>query len=153
MAAPINVRSPLSAVFLLHVALEIPFAVQGLFMTSSLPFLELTNTTLVIVKLYATLSLASCIGAFLCYGLPEFLPGKRAFAVMLVVYHSVASTVFYQSPRFIPISFGPLAESFKLTPETAWGTAHGLLSLALAAWWQLTLGITTAVKAQQGKSQ
>ena len=39
-----------SAIFLLHIALEIPVAVQGLLSPSSLPFLQLNNTTLVILK-------------------------------------------------------------------------------------------------------
>ena len=44
--------SPLSrsAIFLLHIALEIPVAVQGVWSPSALPFLQLNNTTLVIIK-------------------------------------------------------------------------------------------------------
>lgn len=41
----------------------------------------------------------------------EFLPGKRALAIGLCVYHSVLSTVLYQAPRFIPFSFGPIFEA------------------------------------------
>ena len=40
----------------------------------------------------------------------DFLPGKRALAIGLCVYHSVCSTVLYNAPRFIPHSFGPLFE-------------------------------------------
>jgi hypothetical protein len=36
--------------FLLHVALEAPFVVQGLFAGTGLPVLDATNTTLVFVK-------------------------------------------------------------------------------------------------------
>ena len=42
----------------------------------------------------------------------EFLPGKRAFAIGLCVYHTVCSTILYQAPRFIPQSFGPLCEQY-----------------------------------------
>ena len=41
----------------------------------------------------------------------EFLPGKRALAIGLCVYHCVISTVLFQAPRFIPYSFGALLES------------------------------------------
>jgi hypothetical protein len=48
---------------------------------------------------------------------PEFLPGKRALAIGLCVYHSIASTVLFQAPRFIPYSFGAFAERYAfLTP-------------------------------------
>lgn len=39
-----------SAVFLLHIAVEIPIAIQGLWAPAQLPFLELNNTTLVMLK-------------------------------------------------------------------------------------------------------
>lgn len=44
----------------------------------------------------------------------EFMPGKRAMAISLCVYHSTVSTVLFNAPRFIPHSFGPLAESYVL---------------------------------------
>ena len=36
--------------FLVHVALEAPFAIQGLFAGTGLPVLDATNTTLVFIK-------------------------------------------------------------------------------------------------------
>jgi len=39
-----------SVVFLLHIALEIPIAVQGVWSPTQLPFLQLNNTTLVVLK-------------------------------------------------------------------------------------------------------
>ena len=39
-----------SAIFLMHVALEIPIAVQGVYTPSNLPFLQLNNTAVVILK-------------------------------------------------------------------------------------------------------
>ncbi|KLO09012.1 hypothetical protein SCHPADRAFT_943973 [Schizopora paradoxa] len=142
-------RSPLSAVFLLHIAVEIPIAIQGLWSPAALPFLELNNTTLVMLKLYAALSLGSCVLALLCHSLAEFLPGKRAAAIGLTVYHCVASTILFQAPRFIPFSLGDLAESFKITPELVWGTIHGVLSLGFVFWWQSTVGLTAAVRKTQ----
>ena len=79
--------------------------------------------------MYATLVLGICIVVLLCYPLPgelghlcvyvaiergymlEFLPGKRALAIGLCVYHSVVSTVLIQAPRFIPFSFGASLEA------------------------------------------
>jgi len=43
--------------------------------------------------------------------IPDFLPGKRALAIGLCVYHSIISTVIFQAPRFIPFSFGPTFEA------------------------------------------
>ncbi|KZP15290.1 hypothetical protein FIBSPDRAFT_833023 [Athelia psychrophila] len=138
-AVNVNARSPWSAVFLLHLALELPVAIQGLWMPANLPFLEMNNTTLIILKLYAALILGTCVTSFLCYSLPEFLPGKRGLAIGLCIYHSTLSTVLFQAPRFIPHSFGAFAETSGLTPEVLWGTAHGVLSLLLVVWWQGTL--------------
>ncbi|KIJ59393.1 hypothetical protein HYDPIDRAFT_33257 [Hydnomerulius pinastri MD-312] len=139
-------RSPLSAVFLLHVALEAPIAVQTFFSPMSLPFLQMTNTTLVMLKLYAALITATCIAAVLAFPLPEFLPGKRALAIGFCVYHSVASTILFQAPRFIPHTFGSWAETMKITPENLWGTTHGVLGLAMVIWWQGTLPYAAAYR-------
>jgi len=140
----IQARHPLALVFLLHIAIEAPFAVQGAFTPLRLPFLDMTNTTIAIIKLYAVLALGSCIAALLSFPVPDFYPGKRAFAVMLIVYHTVASTILYQTPRFIPISFGTLAEGYKVTPENVWGTAHGIAGLLFVFWWQATVPLTRA---------
>ncbi|KAL4071429.1 hypothetical protein V8B97DRAFT_469210 [Scleroderma yunnanense] len=107
-----SARSPLSIVFLLHVALEAPLAVSTFFSPLSLPFLQMTNTTLVLLKLYSAFITATCVTTLLAYSLPEFLPGKRALAIGLCIYHTVASTILYQAPRFIPLSFGPAFESY-----------------------------------------
>ncbi|KAF8556021.1 hypothetical protein OG21DRAFT_752320 [Imleria badia] len=132
-------RSPLSAVFLIHVALEAPLVVQTFLSPTSLPFMQMTNTTVVLLKLYAAVVAATCIASVLVFPLPEFLPGKRALAIALCVYHSVASTILFQAPRFIPHTFGAWCESIKVTPENVWGTFHGVLGLLMVVWWQLTL--------------
>ncbi|CAE6419556.1 unnamed protein product [Rhizoctonia solani] len=125
MSAP--QRHPLSIVFLLHIAVEAPFALQGIWAGHSLPFIQLTNTTLVLLKV-------------------EFLPGKRAFAIQLLVYHSIAATILFQSPRFIPHSLGSVAESVAITPEKIWGALHGVVSVIIGMWWQFTLGYAKAIK-------
>ncbi|EIN08268.1 hypothetical protein PUNSTDRAFT_134660 [Punctularia strigosozonata HHB-11173 SS5] len=149
MSQPVAMQSPLTVVFLLHIALEIPVAIQGIWSPQSLPFLELNNTTLVVLKLYSALLLGTCVASLLCFSLPEFLPGKRAFAIALCMYHSICSTILFQSPRFIPKSMGALAETWKFTPEVLWGTLHGLLGLFFMAWWQGTVGSVTAAKRLQ----
>ncbi|TFK37997.1 hypothetical protein BDQ12DRAFT_684485 [Crucibulum laeve] len=140
------VRSPLSLIFLLHIALEIPVAIQGVYSPANLPFLQLNNTTVVILKLYAALVLASCIASLLCYSLPEFLPGKRALGLALCVYHSIASTILFQAPRFIPHTFGPFAEGYKFTPEILWGICHGVVGLGMVVWWQGTVHLAAMAR-------
>ncbi|KAG1876315.1 hypothetical protein F4604DRAFT_1760848 [Suillus subluteus] len=139
-------RSPLSSVFLLHIALEAPLALQAFWSPQSLPFLQMNNTTVVMLKLYAALVTGSCITAFLAYPLPEFLPGKRALAIGFCIYHSVVSTILFQTPRFIPHTLGPFLESMNLTPEVVWGTFHGLLGVGMVVWWQATLQYAAAVR-------
>ncbi|GLB45217.1 hypothetical protein LshimejAT787_2001220 [Lyophyllum shimeji] len=126
-------RSPLAVVFLLHIALEAPIAFQGVWSPATLPFLQLNNTTLVVVKMYSALVLASCLMCLLCYPLPEFLPGKRALALGLCIYHSVASTILFQAPRFIPHTLGPFMEHYNLTPEVLWGVFHGFVGLGVGS--------------------
>ncbi|KAJ7178621.1 hypothetical protein C8R43DRAFT_467445 [Mycena crocata] len=140
-------RSPLSVVFLLHIALEIPLAIQGVWSPTSLPFVQLNNTTLVVLKLYSALVFAICGVALLCFSLPEFLPGKRALAIGLCIYHTICSTILYNAPRFIPMSLGPMLESFKVTPENIWGTMHGLVGLSMIVWWQGTVHYAQMVRA------
>jgi len=149
MSQPGAPQSPLSVVFLLHIALEIPVAIQGIWSPTSLPFMELTNTTLVILKLYAALSLGTCIAAVLCFSLPEFLPGKRALAIGLTVYHCLVSTVLFQAPRIVPFSLGSLFEAYKVTPEVLWGAAHGFVGLGFVFWWQSTVALAAAVRKMQ----
>lgn len=149
-----------SVIFLLHIALEIPVAVQGLFFPGNLPFLDLNNTGLALLKvsesalglyrvsgwltiytpLFIPISLSLSfiqrlfleVVLLLCYAsvflvrrvsflhvrmnrsrgyVTEFLPGKRALAIGFCVYHSTCSTILYQAPRFIPHTFGDIAES------------------------------------------
>ncbi|KAF8426857.1 hypothetical protein L210DRAFT_3420441, partial [Boletus edulis BED1] len=139
-------RRSRSAAFLIHVALEAPLVVQTFLSPTSLPFIQMTNTTLVLLKLYASIIAATCIASVLVFPLPEFLPGKRALALALCVYHSVASTVLLQAPRFIPHTFGAWFESFKVTPENVWGTFHGMVGLLMVVWWQSTLQHAGAVQ-------
>ncbi|TDL22821.1 hypothetical protein BD410DRAFT_199812 [Rickenella mellea] len=131
--------SPLTDVFLLHVALELPLAIRGLYSPRALPLRELNNTVLVLLKLYASLSLASCLLALGAYPIPDWVPSKRGFALTLTLYHTIASIVLVRSPRFIHMSLGASFERYKVTPELVWGGAHGFLSLAFV-WWQTTAG-------------
>ncbi|KAA1472098.1 hypothetical protein DENSPDRAFT_838264 [Dentipellis sp. KUC8613] len=149
MSNAMTARSPLSVVFLVHLLFETPLAVQGFIAPQTLPFLQLNNTTLVFIKLYSALVAGTCLSALLCYSLPEFLPGKRALGIGLCVYHSIASTIFFQAERFIPYSFGPFLEAYKFTPEILLGGLHGFLSLGILAWWQGTVAYAAAARKMQ----
>jgi len=141
-------RHPLSVVFLLHIGLEVPMAIIGLWSPASLPFIQLTNTTLVFLKMYSALVAGLCLAALLCFSLPEFLPGKRALGMALCFYHVTCSTILFNAPRFIPHTFGPFAESRRVTPEIVWGTMHGIVGLTLAAWWQATVHMAQMARAK-----
>ncbi|KAH9941585.1 uncharacterized protein BXZ73DRAFT_97974 [Epithele typhae] len=145
MSQQLNAMHPMSLIFLLHIALDVPMAVQGLWSPLSLPFLQLNNTALVFIKMYASLVGGTCVAALLSFNLPEFLPGKRAFAIALCVYHATVSTVLFNAPRFIPHTFGPVFEAYKATPEHVWGCLHGILGLLFAIWWQVTLPYVAAM--------
>lgn len=96
------------------------------------------------------------------------MPGKRAFAIGLCVYHSIASTVLFQTPRFIPHTFGSLLEGYislsqleeeeklihqnvryKVTPEIVWGFLHGVLGLGMVIWWQGTVHYAALARKMQ----
>jgi len=143
-----DARSPLSVIYLLHIALEAPLAIQGMWAPYNLPFLDMNNTSLIIVKLYAMLLVASCVVAFLVYPLPEFLPGKRATSLGFLIYHTMAATALFQAARFIPHTFGNMAESIKIYPETLWAAGHAVLSIGFGLWWQGTLAYARAIKQQ-----
>ncbi|KZT69959.1 hypothetical protein DAEQUDRAFT_765004 [Daedalea quercina L-15889] len=142
----VRLNHPLSVVFLLHIALEAPIAVMGLWSPVSLPFIQLTNTTLVILKMYSAMVAGFCLAALLAFSLPEFLPGKRALGMGLCFYHVTCSTILFNAPRFIPHTFGAFAESRRATPEVVWGTLHGIVGLTLAIWWQATVGMAAAAR-------
>ncbi|EPQ25834.1 uncharacterized protein PFL1_06509 [Pseudozyma flocculosa PF-1] len=136
-------------VWLLHTALELPLSVVGLFLTSSVRFEEMNNTVRVMIKLYSALSLSLSLACLLLYTLPDYLPGKRAVAILLLFYHGIASSVFLNADPITGVSLGAqfkLAQH-QLTPELLAGVAHGLLALMVTAWWQSTLG---QVKAAAG---
>ena len=43
---------------------------------------------------------------------PEYLPGKRAFAAGLTVYHTIVAGTLFGAPRFVPKTFGTLMERY-----------------------------------------
>ncbi|EST04975.1 hypothetical protein PSEUBRA_005776 [Kalmanozyma brasiliensis GHG001] len=146
--ATVSAFSALNIIWLLHAALEGPVAFIGLFLTRGLAFKdEINNTTAVIIKLYATLSLALSIVCILLYGLPDYLPGKRAAAILLLLYHGVASSVLLNAEPFIDFAFPALLAKHGVRVESVAGVAHGFLSLLTVSWWQASL---SAVRAQNG---
>ncbi|PVF94276.1 hypothetical protein CPB86DRAFT_876552 [Serendipita vermifera] len=145
--APVpNQAHPISIVFLLHILLEGPICFVALVRPETLPFLEMNNTTIIMTKLYGAILLSTLLSSFLVWTLPEFLPGKRALALQLCLYHTVVSTALWHSPRFIPITLGSGPEKMGITVERLWCITHGLMSAALGLWWHITLPYTAAIK-------
>ena len=63
---------PRSVIFLLHIALDVPMAIQGLWSPLGLPFMQLNNTTIVFIKVRCPLpSVRECT----CSVCPEALRG------------------------------------------------------------------------------
>ncbi|SPO26761.1 uncharacterized protein UTRI_04070_B [Ustilago trichophora] len=140
-----SVFSALNILWLLHAALEGPISFIALFFTDSLQFKdEITNTMAVVIKLYATLALSLSIVCILLYGLPDYLPGKRAAAILLLLYHGVASSVLLNAEPFINFAFPEALAKQGVRVETVAGVAHGLLSLITVSWWQASLGAVRA---------
>lgn len=88
----------------------------------------------------------------LAFGLPDYLPGKRAFAAQLLFYHGLVSVVFLQAnPSILNVALPDWltallpAVEFPLTK--AIGILHGVLALLISGWWQDT--VPTVQRAQQ----
>ncbi|CBQ73689.1 conserved hypothetical protein [Sporisorium reilianum SRZ2] len=144
-AGGVSVFSALNIIWLLHAALEGPISFIALFFTRSLQFKdEITNTMAIVLKLYATLSLSLSIICMLLYGLPDYLPGKRAAAILLLLYHGVASSVLLNAEPFIDFAFPQMLAKHGVTVEAVAGVAHGFMSLLTVSWWQASLGAVRA---------
>ncbi|PPR00370.1 hypothetical protein CVT24_004404 [Panaeolus cyanescens] len=174
-----SVRSPFAGIFLLHIALEIPVAVQGIISPENLPFLQLNNTAVVLLKVcnpfiqayrllrYGMQQLRSCIVALLCFP----LPGTSHFPTSYPAnehWQSACASTTPSVPRFCtkrqdsylthsaPLSnrasfSQSLGRSMKITPENLWGTLHGFVGLGMVVWWQATVQLTAmARQAQRG---
>ncbi|KAN0065100.1 hypothetical protein ACQY0O_001596 [Thecaphora frezii] len=149
MAPPTTAFAPQGAqptvwgmVWLLHAALEFPLAAVGLFMTQSIQFEGMNNTVAVLIKLFSALSLSLSLACLLLYTLPDYLPGKRAVAILLLFYHGIASSVLLNAHPFTGFTLGSAFKvgDYQLTPEKLAGVLHGLLALMVTSWWQATLG-------------
>ncbi|KAI3628856.1 hypothetical protein CBS14141_000559 [Malassezia furfur] len=137
--------SPYNVFWLLHVILELPMGILAFLSPRDLPFGDLTPTT---VLLLGSFLIASSVSCLLMFGLPDFLPGKRAFAVQLLLFHAIVSSVFFQlDPHIIQLELPPFfAETLhgdeileKVPIQMIVGVLHGLLSLLITVWWQATI--------------
>jgi len=92
-------------------------------------------------QLLGTSLIASSVTAVLCFGLPDYLPGKRAFAVQLLIFHAIVSALWLQAdPVVLDVQFPaalraylPPAERIPFTKLV--GVLHGLLSLVISGWY------------------
>ena len=103
-------------------------------------------------QLYATLALSLSIVCVLLYGLPDYLPGKRAAAILMLLYHGVASSVLLNAEPFIDFAFSESLAKHGVRVETIAGVAHGIMSLVTVSWWQASLGAVRAYGGGAGPS-
>ncbi|CEH13587.1 hypothetical protein CBOM_01500 [Ceraceosorus bombacis] len=144
-ASQVALISPLgSSIFGLHLLFTFPLGLLSLFSPLSLPLLEPSNSLLLLVRLYGIALLSLGVPLLLVRPLPDHLPGKRAVVLGILVYHGAITPIISQAPRVVPVSFGKLAETLLITPETALAAIHGLLAIGCLAWWQTTLPQTVA---------
>ena len=84
---------------LVHIALEIPVAIQGVWTPSNLPFLQLNNTAAVIIlkegKLYENYLLGSLDDIAICLAPVSVLPHRSA--ILRTVYVSKSLPFTYLS--------------------------------------------------------
>ncbi|TFY51651.1 hypothetical protein EVG20_g10900 [Dentipellis fragilis] len=164
MSDAMTARSPLSVVFLVHLLFETPLAVQGFIAPHTLPFLQLNNTTLVFIKVRVhtrplTLLLRIRVRSHLAPHtavlrargghVPQLTALLFAPRVCLALTRDLQSSSPGNAERFIPYSFGPFLEAYKLTPEVLLGGLHGFLSLGILAWWQGTVAYAAAARKMQ----
>ena len=79
--------------------------------------------------MWSVLALSVSVVSLLLYGLPDGLPGKRAGAILLILYHGGASSVLLNAPPFT----GALVGGYR--PEAVFGVAHGVLALLTTFWY------------------
>jgi hypothetical protein len=102
--------------FLLHIALEAPLAIQGMFAPQALPFLEATNTTLVMIKVrlqcisegeihlahrFFPLALCSAIGGLMYHGASRVCSSRQVTLVSLL-NHAKPTNISHSPHRVSP---------------------------------------------------
>ena len=69
----VNRLSAFNVFWLLHVFLELPVAMLAYIHPYAFPLANVTESTVLIMKLLATFILTSCVGCLLCFMLPDYL--------------------------------------------------------------------------------
>lgn len=150
----VNRLSAFNVFWLLHVFLELPVAMLAYIHPYAFPLANVTESTVLIMKLLATFILTSCVGCLLCFMLPDYLPGKRALALQLFLFHGIVAILFwllppgivlYKLPVFV-LNLFPLLEQ---VPNTVFiGSAHAVVSFVGVCWWQATIPTVQALTAR-----
>lgn len=157
-AVDANKLSVWNVFWLLHVAVEVPVAVLAYVRPDAFQLAGLTPATMLVMKLLATLLITSSIAALLCFSLPDYLPGKRALAIQIFLFHGLITLVFlytepgvvlYEPPRFL-LEFLPFLQHVRNTTIIA--GVHGVVALAGMAWWQATIPLVQAI-ARRAKTE
>ena len=83
--------SPYNVFWLLHVIMELPIGILAFISPYDLPYRHMTPTAVLLarvcdslIQLLGSFLIASSVSCLLNFALPDFLPGKRAFAVQLL---------------------------------------------------------------------
>lgn len=97
--------------------------------------------------MWSSLALALSLVCLLFYSLPDYLPGKRAAAILLLLYHGVVSSVLLNADSIVDFAFPERFAKHGVRLESIFGVAHGILSLMTVSWWQASLGSVQAYNA------
>ncbi|WFD04981.1 hypothetical protein MVES1_000306 [Malassezia vespertilionis] len=75
--------------WLVHVIIELPMGLIGFFAPFEIPLHGITPTAALPIRLLACFLIASSVACVLVAGLPDYLPGKRAFAIQIMLFHAL----------------------------------------------------------------
>ncbi|SHO76929.1 Uncharacterized protein MSYG_1268 [Malassezia sympodialis ATCC 42132] len=145
--------SYLNVFWLLHVIAELPLGILAFLDPAAIPLAHPSGSTLLLIQLLGAMLLTSSICALLCFGLPDYMPGKRAVAIQLLLFHGIVSAVFMRLPDGV-VTFQLPAKLLELLPWLGmyrmpiWIAAvHGCIAVLATGWWQATLPQVQAVAA------
>ncbi|PKI85794.1 hypothetical protein MVES_000287 [Malassezia vespertilionis] len=121
--------------WLVHVIIELPMGLIGFFAPFEIPLHGITPTAALPIRLLACFLIASSVACVLVAGLPDYLPGKRAFAIQIMLFHALVGLVFlHLDPAVLRatlppqvIAFVPVLARAPLPKLVA--ILHGLISL------------------------
>ncbi|WFD42967.1 hypothetical protein MPSI1_001618 [Malassezia psittaci] len=162
-APPTATLSPYNVFWLVHVIMELPMGILAFLSPADLPVRDLTPSTVLLARVLGAFLIASSISSLLMFGLPDFLPGKRAAAVQLLLFHAIVSSIYLQLdndvlhvqlPAVLANNSHVQEILSKVSISSIVGILHGVLSLLITVWWQATIPqVKGAAQMAHAKSQ